>query len=349
MSGPIKHAAAMTDSRSSTEETIWWLGQAYSAAETGQGWQNVIDDLARILGCHRLELHEDNGQSGPPLLESSSRAKPSSLAGFPGRSLRLDIHGHPQLALICYRDTPPSPEREGDQILADHLGRAWRLGSRPSCGMAGPCTNTDAQGCAVLDHLAMGVILVGQACGIVVANQQAQDLLAAGEGLSSKNGHLSFAGSAGHAELRNLVHAVIEGRSQGGAVSVSRSSEADLQILVVPSASQAFGSGTGDALCALFVTDPVAMPETPLSVLRGLYDLTKAEARVANLLLQGRRLEEASAQLGVTKETVRSQVKSIFDKVGTTRQTDLVRILLTGPGQLRWQTRKRTPKFHPFG
>ena len=81
---------------------------------------------------------------------------------------------------------------------------------------------------------------------------------------------------------------------------------------------------------ALVVVTAVAMPKAPLrEVLFGLFDLTPAEARVAAALVRGRSVESAAADIGVSIETVRTQLKSVMAKTGTNRQTELV-LLLSG-------------------
>jgi DNA-binding CsgD family transcriptional regulator len=45
-------------------------------------------------------------------------------------------------------------------------------------------------------------------------------------------------------------------------------------------------------------------------------------------LAEGLTLDEAGAQLGISKNTVKSRLRSIFAKTGATRQSSLIRMLL---------------------
>ena len=65
-------------------------------------------------------------------------------------------------------------------------------------------------------------------------------------------------------------------------------------------------------------------------MLRALYGLTAAEAVLTRLLVQGLPLAEAAAQLGVRVQTVRTRLKTIFEKTDTHRQAELVRLVLLG-------------------
>lgn len=61
--------------------------------------------------------------------------------------------------------------------------------------------------------------------------------------------------------------------------------------------------------------------------LRESFGLTPAETRLARKLKDGRSLKEAADELSVSVNTVRNQLRAIFDKMGLTRQSDLVRTL----------------------
>ncbi|WP_443748224.1 helix-turn-helix transcriptional regulator [Asticcacaulis solisilvae] len=81
---------------------------------------------------------------------------------------------------------------------------------------------------------------------------------------------------------------------------------------------------------ALVVLTPVAARTAPpVELLRSLFDLTPSEARVARSLAAGESLEEIAEQGGVALTTVRTQLRQVMEKTGTTRQAEIV-ALLTG-------------------
>jgi len=61
--------------------------------------------------------------------------------------------------------------------------------------------------------------------------------------------------------------------------------------------------------------------------LRRSFGLTAAETRLAARLKDGLSLKEAASALGVSVNTVRNQLRAVFDKVGLARQSDLVKAL----------------------
>lgn len=68
-------------------------------------------------------------------------------------------------------------------------------------------------------------------------------------------------------------------------------------------------------------------PRTAPAVLRDLYGMTPAETRLAMLLTSGIGLPDACMQLGIKRETGRSQLKAIFTKTNTSTQAQLAHLL----------------------
>lgn len=89
------------------------------------------------------------------------------------------------------------------------------------------------------------------------------------------------------------------------------------------------------ACIAMLVATPVvAGPVLPADVLVSLFDLTPAEARVAHRIAGGATVEATATALGVSRETVRSQLKAALSKLGITRQAELVGMLSALPTPL---------------
>jgi DNA-binding CsgD family transcriptional regulator len=79
---------------------------------------------------------------------------------------------------------------------------------------------------------------------------------------------------------------------------------------------------------AVFVLTPVAAPDAlPVELVRSLFDLTPAEARVARKLVTGKSVDEIAADSGVSPNTIRAQVRGVLEKTGCARQTDVVALL----------------------
>jgi DNA-binding CsgD family transcriptional regulator len=150
--------------------------------------------------------------------------------------------------------------------------------------------------------------------GVVLANAGANELLAeAIEGLGAaafQNGAKSIAVPADESNAALIVHLLPVRRS----------------------AHDVFGPAMG-----ILVVTPLGSSETISSdLLNGLFDLSPAETRAAQGLLEGRSIDELAVDFGLSRETIRSQVKAVLFKTGTSRQADLMSLLAN----------VKTPKWH---
>jgi len=113
---------------------------------------------------------------------------------------------------------------------------------------------------------------------------------------------------------------------------VTRSDWGPLHLFVAPLSIA--GSLNPASSIAVFITDPNRKPQSLATILHALFGLTAAEARLASLLAEGNSLVEIADEIRVTHGTLRSQLKSVFQKTDTSRQAQLVRLLLLLPGTL---------------
>jgi DNA-binding CsgD family transcriptional regulator len=80
--------------------------------------------------------------------------------------------------------------------------------------------------------------------------------------------------------------------------------------------------------------------------LRAEFGLTKAEARLALRLAEGSSLASAAQAFNVKLTTIRSQLQQVFAKTGTSRQTELVAMLMSrgyGSRRLPWSFERAMP------
>jgi DNA-binding CsgD family transcriptional regulator len=81
--------------------------------------------------------------------------------------------------------------------------------------------------------------------------------------------------------------------------------------------------------CAgVLILTPVTLPnEPPVELVTSLFDLTPAEARVARSLTAGKTLDDIAASGGVSRNTVRTQLRGVLEKTGCVRQAEVVALL----------------------
>lgn len=127
------------------------------------------------------------------------------------------------------------------------------------------------------------------------------------------------------AQIRQIVIAGNPRRGKTFPIVASEEQPAFVvHLLPVAGASHDIFSGTE----WLLIIVPVERAGTlPTDLIQGLFDLTTAEARVANGILSGQTLDEIARAAGLSKETTRTQLKSVFAKTSTRRQAELVGLL----------------------
>ncbi len=69
-------------------------------------------------------------------------------------------------------------------------------------------------------------------------------------------------------------------------------------------------------------------PGPPAAILAKTFRLTPSEAKLAGVIARGASLEIAARELKISRETARNQLKAVFAKTGTHRQSELVALLL---------------------
>ena len=83
----------------------------------------------------------------------------------------------------------------------------------------------------------------------------------------------------------------------------------------------------GPAMAVLVVTPLGSSQTLSGDLLDGLFDLSPAEIRAAQGLLAGKSIDDIATDLGLSRETIRSQVKAVLAKTGTSRQAGLIALL----------------------
>lgn len=81
----------------------------------------------------------------------------------------------------------------------------------------------------------------------------------------------------------------------------------------------------------VYLQEPTAPPVSTnrADIVSILFGLTPSESRLAVMLAGGANVPELTSSLHITEQTVRTYMKRIFQKTGVSRQSDLVRLVLT--------------------
>jgi DNA-binding CsgD family transcriptional regulator len=177
-----------------------------------------------------------------------------------------------------------------------------------------------------LDQLNCAAAVLDSRGCLTRRNEHAEALF--GSDLTVRHGRLRAADRVSDVRLQRLIEAAV---SPGGSVwaepvVVARHGSPWLLAEAMPMTSFAHDLfNGGDTL--LYFTDLVAEWAPSERLLGRTFQLTAAEARLASSLAAGEGIGAASARLAISRETVRTQLRAIFAKTGTSRQAELTALL----------------------
>lgn len=166
----------------------------------------------------------------------------------------------------------------------------------------------------------VAVLILDRSRRIVSSNLLAERFLAEGEGLRRSGEKIFFASR----DVAATVGALLAGPADQDGIRrflIPRSERGDLAATTRPITLPAIHSGAGSL--ALFLTDPDAREVPDDVLLRAMFGLTPAEAKLAARLARGNSLVDAARLGGISPNTAKSQLRAIFAKTGTRRQSQL--------------------------
>ena len=218
-----------------------------------------------------------------------------------------------------------------------HIQRAARLGHLLE--LAEQQTTTAEQ---ALESLAVGIVLLDEQERITHANTKADQMLSQQRGLQRSGYRLNATQAADASTLRRILNTVaVRARLDRPPVPETMlltPGPGDPQLLIVacpvPASKPHFRGPWPQVTSAIFVSNLEDAGLLNHDVLMTLYGLTAAEARLACALSRGHELTELSIQWEVSRETLRTHLKRVLSKTGTSRQTELVRLLNGKPWNL---------------
>jgi len=193
---------------------------------------------------------------------------------------------------------------------------------------------------AALDLLGIGLAVCNLSSQLLVANGTAEQILRTRDGLELDSDQVLCATHECNPSLSQLVQQAARSAVLGKAgdndamLAIPRSSDKRALTVLVRAANGASTKEThSEQPAALVLILDSALPAKAAEPeLRQLYGLTSTEARLANLLMEGKTLDECGCQLGIRRSTVRMHLRNLFAKTGVRRQGELVSLLLKSIG-----------------
>ena len=230
---------------------------------------------------------------------------------------------------------PGSPVRDRAGVADDvrrrlamvlpHIRRALLIGEDIARSRAETAALADT-----LDGLGAGLFIVDGATRIVHTNAAARRLLAAEDVLCSRGGRLVACDPQVNRSLRLTLTAA------DGAMDVMPgplpliASDGTCRIGHVrplKPAARSYGDRPHEALAAVMVYKAGMEYPRPPDIIARFYNLTPTELRVLLAIVEIGGAPDVAAKLGIAPSTVRTHVGRLFEKTGTKRQAELVRLV----------------------
>ena len=248
---------------------------------------------------------------------------------------------HRAAALAVQRGKSMGPWAKGDigivTELVPHFQRAFRIHTE--------FTRLRMQANAlytILDQFVVGLALLAPSAKVTYVNPMARSVLEEHPAICLRAGRIRATDVVQAEILRRLINdavhhkmGVVENRC--GALGLRcADSPFPLPVLITPVESCELFHGALDdgARVAVFMSDPQRSQAISPDALATTYELTPAEAQVAIAIGNGLSPHETASIIGTAISTVRTQLKAIYRKMGVSRQSELVKVLLAGPFNL---------------
>lgn len=212
------------------------------------------------------------------------------------------------------------------EALVPHLGQAMQT-HRTLRRAAGEMRTFRG----ALDLVNRGVALIDRDLFIAYANPATERIFEAGRGVVRRLNRLGLSSWRHQRELEKSARRLTDAGDHRGAEIAApiATGERGCSLTLAP----ALGGGKTElapkARIIVFITDELPTVHDPtMEWVAVQFSLTPTEARIAALAARPMRVATIAASLGVSVNTVKFHLKSVYDKLGVRTQAELVRALL---------------------
>ena len=229
------------------------------------------------------------------------------------------------LSIPCYATRQPYSTAECELIerITPHVRRAMLINDLADKGNLALTLYRQ-----VLDQLSVAVFVVGLGRRIVFTNARGDTMLSDGNHVRSAAGTLTAQRIIGApSALDDAIDRAAAGDTaigiSGIGVPLVGANGERSAAYVLPIAGKDIRGDMGKGHCAVFISQRGEQQPMAVEILRTVFDLSPAEARISTLVAKGDGPASISKNLGITINTVRSHLSRAFSKTGTSDQTAL--------------------------
>jgi DNA-binding CsgD family transcriptional regulator len=213
-------------------------------------------------------------------------------------------------------------------LIVPHIRRAAVIGNVIGLRTCEASTLADT-----LDGLAAGIMLVDGTARITHANAMGRAMIDEGAILASHGGRLAARDAGCDQTLKEVFAAADCGDAAVGSKGVVLSMVAPgerryvAHVLPLTAGARRRAGRAYDAVAAVFVHEAALETPSVPDALAKAYKLTAMELRVLLGIVQVGGGPTVAEELGISATTVRSHLRHVYQKTGTNRQADLVKLV----------------------
>ncbi|MFL6305734.1 MAG: helix-turn-helix transcriptional regulator [Candidatus Sulfotelmatobacter sp.] len=191
-----------------------------------------------------------------------------------------------------------------------------------------------------LDGLSAAMFLVDSDSRIVHANTPGRAMLQERQVVRSDDGRFCAVDSAANQSLNEIIGIAEKGDDAVGtrgitvSLSVVNGDRHVAHVLPLTSGARKIAGTAYSSVAALFVRKAALDGPTPTEAMVNAFKLTPAELRILLAVVQIGGAPEVASVLGISEATVKTHLQHVFEKTGTARQADLVKIVASFMGPL---------------
>ena len=248
-----------------------------------------------------------------------------------GMAVRLDGHDGTRITWSLADPSQPggwgSQQIEMIECLLPHVRKFVQVRQALASARA---LNTSLIG--LLHSEQAGVIQLDRDARILEANDHALEILRRDEGLSDQDGTLRALLPADNNRLQKLLAGALPragDQAAAASMTVQRLGGAGkLMLSIQPVELRELDFGARRVAALVLLTQPSGRPRLDAKVVADVLGLTAAESQVAVMLTEGMTAAEIAMVTSRKPSTVNTLVQRTYRKLGISRQTELVRLVL---------------------
>lgn len=213
-------------------------------------------------------------------------------------------------------------EVQAFEVLSRHMTRALQMGLKIERPESCPAS------VAAFDAMAQAVAVIDAQRRVHHANTAMELLLRREHGLRVRQGHLQAARGASQVAFEAWVTGAFAASDVAAALQLPHGERGNLNLQALPLSGGLRRTLLAQPTLLLMASEEPGPRSVSADTIGKHFGCTRAEARLAALLVEGQGLRQAAQTLGIGYGTARTTLKTVFDKLGVRSQAQLVARLL---------------------